>query len=114
MAEVVGVDKDRKRVQLSGVAESIAYDYLILATGVHGSYFGHDEWAEWAPTMKTLADAEILRRKIISTLELADQEEDPDIRAQLLTFVLVGAGPTGCELAGALAEQFRRALPAEY
>ena len=114
MAEVTGIDKDRRQVQLRDIAETIPYDYLVLATGVHGSYFGHDEWAEFAPTMKTLAEAEHLRRQIIGALEQADQEEDPDVRAQWMTFVLVGAGPTGCELAGELAEHFRRSMPAEY
>ena len=114
MAEVIGVDKDRKQVQVRDGAESVAYDYLILATGVHGSYFGHDDWAQWAPTMKTLADAEMLRRRIVSTLEQADQQRDPVVRKQMLTFVLVGAGPTGCELAGALAQAFRRGLPSAY
>ncbi|MBV9354708.1 MAG: cytochrome d ubiquinol oxidase subunit II, partial [Chloroflexi bacterium] len=113
MAEVVGVDKDRRMVQLAGDASPIPYDYLVLATGVTGSYFGHDEWAPFAPTMKTLADAEFLRRRIVGALEQADQEEDPAVRQELLTFVLVGAGPTGSELAGELAEHFRR-LPKEY
>jgi NADH:ubiquinone reductase (H+-translocating) len=113
MATVTGIDKEGRRVQVDGDPEPIAYDYLVLATGVHGSYFGHDEWAPLAPSMKTLADAEFLRRRIISALEQADREDDPDTREQLLTFVLVGAGPTGCELAGELAEHFRR-LPKEY
>ncbi|HEY1297375.1 MAG TPA: cytochrome d ubiquinol oxidase subunit II [Chloroflexota bacterium] len=113
MAEVTGVDKDRRVVQLDGGADTLVYDYLVLATGAHGSYFGHDEWAPMAPSMKTLADAEFLRRRIIGALELADRTDDPKVREQLLTFVLVGAGPTGCELAGELAEHFRR-LPADY
>ncbi|MBV9174020.1 MAG: NAD(P)/FAD-dependent oxidoreductase, partial [Chloroflexi bacterium] len=91
----------------------IPYDYLVLATGVQGSYFGHDEWAPFAPSMKTLADAEFLRRRIVGALERADQETDPDVREQLMTFVLVGAGPTGCELAGEMAQHFHR-VPAEY
>jgi NADH dehydrogenase FAD-containing subunit len=113
MAEVVGVDKDRRLVQLAGDAPPIPYDYLVLATGVTGSYFGHDEWAQWAPTMKTLADAEFLRRRIVSALEEADRAEDPQTREALMTYVLVGAGPTGCELAGLLAEHFHR-LPKDY
>ncbi|HYW90387.1 MAG TPA: cytochrome d ubiquinol oxidase subunit II, partial [Chloroflexota bacterium] len=113
MAEVTGIDKEQHVVQLDGGAATLAYDYLVLATGAHGSYFGHNEWAPLAPSMKTLADAEFLRRRIIGALELADRTEDPIAREQLLTFVLVGAGPTGCELAGELAEHFRR-LPAEY
>ena len=93
MAEVMGVDKDRKQVRVRDGAESVANHDLILATGVHGSYFDHDDGAQWAPTMKTLADAEMLRRRIVSTLEQADQQRDPVVRKQLLTFVLVGAGP---------------------
>jgi NADH dehydrogenase FAD-containing subunit len=112
MAEVTGVDKERRLVELTG-GRSIPYDYLVLATGVQGSYFGHDEWAPLAPSMKTLADAEFLRRRIIGALEQADQETDPELREQLMTFVLVGAGPTGCELAGELAQHFHR-VPAEY
>ena len=108
-----GVDKERRLVELDGGADTLTYDYLVLATGVHGSYFGHDEWAPLAPSMKTLADAEFLRRRIIGALEQADQDDDPKLREQLLTFVLVGAGPTGCELAGELAEHFRR-VPTEY
>ncbi|MBV9601563.1 MAG: cytochrome d ubiquinol oxidase subunit II [Chloroflexi bacterium] len=113
MAEVTGVDTERKRVQLAD-AEPIPYDYLVLATGAHGSYFGHDDWEPLAPSMKTLADAEFLRRRIIGALERADHEADPAVREQLLTFVLVGAGPTGCELAGELAQHFRRVLKADY
>ena len=113
MAEVTAIDKDRRVVELNIGADTLTYDYLVLATGAHGSYFGHDEWAPLAPSMKTLADAEFLRRRIIGALELADQTEDPQVREQLLTFVLVGAGPTGCELAGELAEHFRR-IPADY
>jgi NADH dehydrogenase FAD-containing subunit/cytochrome bd-type quinol oxidase subunit 2 len=113
MAEVTGIDKDRRTVQLDDGAETLTYDYLVLATGAHGSYFGHDEWAPLAPSMKTLADAEFLRRRIIGALEQADRTDDPKVREELLTFVLVGAGPTGCELAGELAEHFRR-LPKEY
>ncbi|MBV9579044.1 MAG: NAD(P)/FAD-dependent oxidoreductase [Chloroflexi bacterium] len=112
MAEVCGVDKDQRRVQLVG-GVSIPYDYLVLATGVQGSYFGHDEWAPLAPSMKTLADAEFLRRRIVGALEQADRAADPAVREELMTFVLVGAGPTGCELAGELAQHFHR-VPAEY
>jgi NADH dehydrogenase FAD-containing subunit/cytochrome bd-type quinol oxidase subunit 2 len=113
MAEVTAVDKERRVVELDNGADALTYDYLILATGAHGSYFGHDDWAALAPSMKTLADAEFLRRRIIGALEQADQASDPKLREELLTFVLVGAGPTGCELAGELAEHFRR-LPKEY
>ena len=113
MAEVTAIDKERRVIELDGGADTLTYDYLVLATGVHGSYFGHDEWAPLAPSMKTLADAEFLRRRIIGALEQADRTTDPKLREELLTFVLVGAGPTGCELAGELAEHFRR-VPKEY
>jgi NADH dehydrogenase FAD-containing subunit len=112
MGEVVGIDKERRHVLRTDKAP-ISYDYLVLATGVSGSYFGHDEWAPLAPTMKTLADAEFLRRRVIATLEEADQTDDPALRQRLMTFVLVGAGPTGCELAGELSQLFAR-LPTEF
>jgi NADH dehydrogenase FAD-containing subunit len=114
MATVTGVDREQQRVLLDDGMAPVPYDYLILATGVHGSYFGHDEWAPLAPSVKTLAEAEALRRKIVGALEEAEQEDDDARRTALLTFVLVGAGPTGCELAGELAELFRRGLPSEY
>jgi len=114
MGEVVAVDKERRHVQLNAEEEPIPYDYLVLATGAHGTYFGHDDWAAFAPGMKTLSDAEGLRRRIIGALEKADSECDPRVREEWLTFLLVGAGPTGCELAGELAQEFHRALPAEY
>jgi NADH dehydrogenase FAD-containing subunit len=114
MGEVIAIDKERRYVQLNGEAELVPYDYLVLATGAHGTYFGHDDWAPFAPGMKTLADSEGLRRQIIGALEKADRESDPRVREQWLTFVLIGAGPTGCELAGELAVQFRRVVRAEY
>jgi NADH dehydrogenase len=114
MAEVDGIDKDRQLVYLTGESPPIHFDYLILATGVRVSYFGHDEWAQFAHGMKTLLDADRLRRQIVGCLELADQEPDPRAREELMRFVLVGAGPSGCELAGSLAGIFRRGLPQEY
>jgi NADH dehydrogenase FAD-containing subunit len=112
MGEVVGIDKERRQV-LRADKSPIPYDYLVLATGVSASYFGHDEWAPLAPTMKSLADAECLRRRVVGTLEQADETDDPAVREQLMTFVLVGAGPTGCELAGELSQLFAR-MPAEF
>src|SRR5216684_2623197 len=106
MGEVTGVDKDQKCVIVSDADRQnvpIAYDYLILATGASHSYFGHNEFAEYAPGLKSLADAEAARNKILQTFELAEAEEDPAHHRDLLTFVLVGAGPTGVEMAGALA-----------
>src|SRR5437660_12354691 len=106
MGEVTGVDKNQKCVMVSDDDRQnvpIAYDYLILATGASHSYFGHNEFAEYAPGLKSLADAEAARNKILQAFELAEAEEDPSRHRDLLTFVLVGAGPTGVEMASALA-----------
>jgi len=103
---VTGVDKDQKCVFVSDADRQnvpITYDYLILATGASHSYFGHNEFAEYAPGLKTVGDAEAARNKILQAFELAEAEEDPARHQELLTFVLVGAGPTGVEMAGALA-----------
>src|SRR5262245_50438755 len=117
MGEVVGVDKanrvvfvnddDRERVELH-------YDYLILATGATHSYFGHQEFAAHAPGLKSLADAEAIRNRILRAFELAEAEEDPRAHTDLLTFVLVGAGPSGVEMAGALAILIRKILPGQF
>jgi NADH:ubiquinone reductase (H+-translocating) len=117
MGEVTGVDKDRKCVIVSDADRqnvSIAYDYLVLATGASHSYFGHDEFAEYAPGLKSLADAEAARNKILQAFETAEAEEDAAIRRNLLTFVLVGAGPTGVEMAGALAVLVRSTLKSDF
>jgi NADH dehydrogenase len=117
MGEVTGVDKDQKCVFVSDADRQnvpITYDYLILATGASHSYFGHSEFAEFAPGLKTLADAEAARNKILQAFELAEAEEDPARHQDLLTFVLVGAGPTGVEMAGALAILVRTALKSDY
>jgi len=90
------------------------YDYLILATGASQSYFGHNEFEQFAPGLKTLADAVGIRNKILQAFELAEAEEDPSRHRDLLTFVLVGAGPTGVELAGALAMLVRSTLKSEF
>jgi NADH dehydrogenase FAD-containing subunit len=113
-AEVTGVDKDKRCVYFSRRSRPISYDYLVLATGVEGSYFGHDERAPHAPGMKTLADAIKIRSRILKAFEEAELQEDPRARPELTTFVLVGAGPTGCELAGTLAEMFRHTLKSEF
>ncbi len=85
----------------------IPYDYLILSTGVEGSYFGHDEWAKFGPGLKTLTDGILLRSKILRAFEEAELQENPKDHPETVTFVLVGAGPTGCEMAGALADMIR-------
>jgi NADH dehydrogenase FAD-containing subunit len=121
MAEVTGVDKDRRCVYLNHGDQPYSYDYLVLATGAQGSYFGNDAWAAFAPSMKTLGDAETLRARLLKSFEMAELTEDPRARQSLLTCVLVGAGPTGVELAGTFAEKihyadqngFRRIGPSE-
>lgn len=117
LGEVTGVDKDQRRVFVNtadreGVA--LPYDYLILATGVRHSYFGHDEFERFAPGLKSLVDAVGIRNKILQAFEQAEAEEDPNRHLDLLTFVLVGAGPTGVEMAGAIAVLVRKTLPSEF
>jgi NADH dehydrogenase len=107
LAEVTGVDlKSRSlTIESDGVGTRIVpFDYLILAPGMQASYFGHDEFAEHAPSLKTIADGEAIRAKILRAFEMAELVEDPAERARLLTFVLVGAGPTGVELAASIAQ----------
>ena len=113
LGEVTGVDKERKCVFATNADHSnvpLHYDYLILATGATHSYFGHNEFEQFAPGMKSLADAVSTRNKVLQAFELAEAEEDPSRHRDLLTFVLVGAGPTGAELAGALAVLVRTTL----
>jgi NADH dehydrogenase FAD-containing subunit len=100
-------DADREGVRLP-------YDYLILATGVTHSYFGHNEFEQFAPGLKSLADAVAIRNKILQAFEQAEAEEDPSRHRELLTFVLVGAGPTGVEMAGAIAIMVRSTLKKEF
>jgi NADH dehydrogenase len=117
LGEVSGVDKGQKCVMVSDADRQnvpIAYDYLILATGASHSYFGHNEFAEYAPGLKSLADAEAARNKILQAFELAEAEEDPSRHRDLLTFILVGAGPTGVEMAGALAVFVRSTLKSDF
>jgi NADH dehydrogenase len=94
--------------------ESIAYDYLIVATGAAHAYFGHPEWEQWAPGLKTLDDALDMRRRVLLAFEAAEREPDADAQRRLLTFVIVGGGPTGVELAGALAEIARQSLRDDF
>ena len=117
LGEVTGVDKERRVVVFDsadrrGVA--VPYDYLILATGVRHSYFGHAEFERFAPGLKSLADAVAIRNKILSAFEQAEVEEDPSKHRDLLTFVLVGGGPTGVEMAGAIAVLVRSSLRSEF
>jgi NADH dehydrogenase len=117
LGEVTGVDKEQKCVFVSDADRenvSITYDYLIVATGVSHSYFGHDEFEEFAPGLKSLAGAVEIRNKLLQAFELAEAEEDPSRHRDLLTFVLVGAGPTGVEMAGAIAVLVRSTLKSEF
>ena len=117
LAEATSIDLDGRQVECvrsDGVSVSFAYDSLIVAAGAGSSYFGHDEFAPYAHTMKTVDDALNLRRRIFSAYELAELEEDPQKRAALMTFVVVGGGPTGVEVAGQLAELAHRALRKDF
>jgi NADH dehydrogenase len=112
-ATVSGVDAAGKRVLLDD-GDALPYDTLVLATGARHAYFGHDEWEPFAPGLKTLEDATTLRRRILVAFERAERETDPNRRAALMTFVIVGAGPTGVELAGTIAELARDTLPPDF
>jgi NADH dehydrogenase len=112
-ATVSGVDAANRRVLLEDGGE-VAYDTLILATGARHAYFGHDEWEQWAPGLKTLEDATTVRRRILVAFERAERETDPVRRAARLTFVIIGAGPTGVELAGTIADLARDTLPQDF
>ena len=117
LGEVTRVDKDQKCVTVSDADRKnvpVSYDYLVLATGATHSYFGRNEFEQFAPGLKSLADAVATRNKILQAFELAEAEEDPSRHRDLLTFVLVGAGPTGVELAGALAILVRTTLKSNF
>lgn len=113
LAEVVGVDSAAHEVLLKN-GQKISYDTLVLATGATHAYFGHDEWEPVAPGLKTLEDATTIRRRLLLAFEQAELETDPAAREALLTFVIVGAGPTGVELAGIISELARTTLPREF
>ncbi|MBI4891700.1 MAG: NAD(P)/FAD-dependent oxidoreductase [Acidobacteria bacterium] len=117
LGEVTGVDAGRRAVEVrtgEGRAERISYDFLVLATGVQHSYFGQDEYARHAPGLKTMADATMVRNRILSAFEEAEGERDEARRRAGLTFVLVGGGPTGVEMAGAIAELARLTMREDF
>jgi len=117
LGEVTGVDKDRKCIFASDAGRKdvpISYDYLILATGATHSYFGHPEFEKFAPGLKNLGDAAAIRNRILEAFERAEAEEDAGRRREFLTFVLVGAGPTGVEMASAIAELVRSKMGSEF
>ena len=113
LAEVHSIDVDRRQVTFSDAA-TITYDYLLVATGARHSYFGHDEWEQLAPGLKSLEDALAIRRRVLLAFERAERETNPVRRHAYLTFVVVGGGPTGVEMAGAVAEIRRYALRRDF
>ena len=117
LGEVTGFDLEARyviAVQPGGRKVTLSYDSLIVAAGGSQSYFGHDQYAQWAPGMKTLADALDQRARIFGAFEMAELEGDPEVRQAWLTFAVVGGGPTGVEIAGQIAELSRRALNYDY
>src|SRR6516162_7541444 len=117
LAEVTGIDPGRRQVLARrplGDQAEFGYDYLIVAAGVQQSYFGHDEFARYAPGMKSISDALVIRRRVFGAFEMAESASDPAERRRWLTFALVGAGPTGVELAGQIREMATKTLRAEY
>src|SRR5690242_444885 len=113
LGTVVDVDPESKRVLLED-GEFLPYDSLIVAAGSQTSYFGHNDWEEWAPGLKSVEEATIIRHKILYAFEVAERLSDPVQRSAWLTFVIVGAGPTGVELAGAIGEIARQTLKNEF
>lgn len=110
--EAIDIDKSNKIVKLTN--SELAYDYLIVAPGSRHSYFGKNEWEKYAPGLKTLTDAVTIREKIINSLEMAEKENDQTNKIKDLTFVIVGGGPTGVELAGAIAEIAKKTIIKDY
>jgi NADH dehydrogenase len=112
MGEVLDVDVHARRVFLE--RDTLEYDYLLVATGMTNNYFGHDEWAPHAPGLKSLREALDIRARVLRAYEAAEREPDPERRKQLLTFVVIGGGPTGVEMAGALSEIATRTLARDF
>jgi len=112
LAEVRAVDIEARRVRTA--EQEISYDYLIVATGSRHSYFGNDEWEKLAPGLKSLEDAIEIRRRILMAFEFAEKTQDPEARIAAMNFVIVGGGPTGVEMAGAIAEIARETLAKDF
>jgi NADH dehydrogenase len=113
LGDVSGVDVAAREVLIAG-GRRVPYDYLIVATGARHAYFGHDDWEPFAPGLKRIEDATEIRRRILIAFERAENETDPDERRRLMNLLIVGGGPTGVELAGAIAELARRALAKDF
>ena len=122
MGEVVSVDPIGKSIEVHShepgetepQIETLAYDWLLVAAGATHSYFGHDDWEELAPGLKTIEDATEIRGRVFAAFEAAENEPDPQRRSELMTFVVIGGGPTGVELAGAIAELARQTLKNDF
>ena len=112
LGEAVAVDMEKKIVRLAD--GELAYDFLVIATGATHSYFGHDQWERNAPGLKSIDDALEIRRRVLLAFEAAERETDPDRQASWLTFAIIGAGPTGAELAGALSEIARQTMVRDF
>ena len=112
LAQVDAVDLARRRVIADGIG--VSYDYLVLAPGAIDNYFGHEEWRQFAPGMKAVEEATFIRSRLLRSFESAEIETDPQVRAAHLTFIIVGAGPTGVELAGAIKELAVDVIPRDY
>jgi NADH dehydrogenase len=110
--EAISIDKENQIIQLKN--SQIKFDYLVIATGSRHSYFGNDHWEKNAAGLKTLNDALIIRERIINSLEMAEKETDPKKKIRFLTFVIIGGGPTGVELAGAKAEIAKKTIIKDY
>src|SRR5207245_4768787 len=113
LGEVVGIDAGARSIALAD-GERVPYDHLIVASGATHSYFGHDEWAAHAPGLKTLADAFAIRSRVIGAFENAERLSDAAQREPWMTFVVIGAGPTGVEMAGTMTEIAQHTLPQEF
>jgi len=113
LGEASGIDVGAQRVTL-GDGKVLTYDRLVLATGATHAYFGHDDWARFAPSLKSIADARAIRSRLLTAFEEAEMIDDPAARRRLMTFVVIGGGPTGVELAGAIAELARYTLTKDF
>ncbi|MDX1638735.1 MAG: FAD-dependent oxidoreductase, partial [Balneolaceae bacterium] len=113
MGEVTSINKDSKSLVLED-GRSYDFDYLVAAPGARYNYFGHDEWADYAPGLKSISDALEVRERILLSLEEAEQIDDPKLREPYLTYVVIGGGPTGVEMAGAIAEIAKRNMMRDY
>ena len=113
LGQVQGIDRVGRRVLVRD-GESVPYDTLVIATGARHAYFGHDEWEPSSPGLKTLEDATTIRRRLLLAFERAEMETDPAIRRALMTFCVIGGGPTGVELTGIIAELAQKTLPREF